>query len=163
MNIIKKYKQKKEFEKIIKFQKQEEKSWKIHVATLATWVIEGIKKNGVSTVPEILLGHNQYPEFNSELDKKYKEVQAKLIIEGFATKGDNRLNGYTELLLTDYAYTIHNHIEYLEIFSPEYFNDVKKTTPKWINLIKENIIVQIITAIFALIVIFVAFRLGWKS
>ncbi|MEO8235468.1 MAG: hypothetical protein ABI549_08655 [Flavobacterium sp.] len=162
MNIIKKYKENKQLKEIIQFQEREKENWAFHVANLAAWVVEGIKKKGISTVPEILLGHNQYPELNSELDKKYKEVQAKLVIKGFAIKGDNRLNGYSELLLTDYAHTIHNHFEYLKIFSPDNFISRKKNTPKLLNLIKENIIVQIITALFALAVIYLAYRLGWK-
>ncbi|TPG41504.1 hypothetical protein [Flavobacterium pectinovorum] len=83
MSILKKNRIKK---KILKSQQEEKDGWLHHVALLGTRVVRGIKEKGVSTVPEILLGTNKYPDFNSELDIKYKEVQAKLIIKGFATK-----------------------------------------------------------------------------
>jgi hypothetical protein len=163
MNILKKIRRDKQMKEIIQSQQDERDSWISHVAKLAVTVVKGIKEKGVSTVPEILLGYNEYPDFNSELDRKYKEVQAKLIIEGFATKGDNRLNGYSELLLTEYAYTVQDTFEYLRIFAPERYNRKIKKTSKWLELIKENLLIQIITTIFTLIVIFLAYYLGWKN
>ncbi|MFH7002160.1 hypothetical protein [Flavobacterium bizetiae] len=163
MNIWKKDRIKKQMKEIIQSQQEERDSWIYHVAVLGLTVVKGIKEKGVSTVPEILLGYNKYPDFNSELDRKYKEVQAKLIIEGFATKGDNRLNGYSELSLTEYAYTVHDSFDYLRILAPERYNPKIKKTSKWFELIKENLIIQIITTIFALIVIYLAYYFGWKN
>ena len=163
MNILKKNRIKKEMKEIIKSQQEEKDNWIYHVALLGTMVVKGVKEKGVSTVPEILLGANKYPDFNSELDIKYKEVQAKLVIKGFATKGDNRLNGYSELLLTEYAYTVHDTFEYLRVLAPERYNQKVEKTPKWLELLKENLITQILTAIFALIVIFLAYYFGWQN
>lgn len=163
MNILQKIKMEKQLKKIVQFEQEQKISWIRHVALLGGKVVDGIKEKGVSTVPEILLGFNQYPDSNSELDKKYKEIQAKLILKGFVLKGDDRLNGYSELSLTEYAYTIHSTFEYLKILAPEYYNIKTSKTSKWLELIQENFITQIIAAIFALVVIFLAYYFGWKN
>ena len=69
-------------------------------------VINYLKEKHVGTVPEAILGYNQYPENNSEMDKILKEVEFELIFKQVATKQGRTLNGYHNLNLTDKAYGI---------------------------------------------------------